>query len=72
MQKTVLPILLITTLTAQVAAASEHHHMQAKCRAAAREQLRNSNAYAAPREIAVPSYLLNEANGAMESGIAGR
>jgi hypothetical protein len=68
---TMLVVPLIAALTAQAAAASEHHHARAKDRAAAWEQLRNSNAYAAPRDIAVPSYLSNEANGAMASGIAG-
>jgi hypothetical protein len=68
---TMLVVPLIAALTAQ-AAASEHHHMGAKeDRAAAHEQLRNSNAYAAPGEFVVPSYLSNEDNGAMASGIAG-
>jgi hypothetical protein len=74
MRKKVLSLLvvpLIAALTAQAAAASEHHHTQSKDRAAAWEKLRNSNAYAAPGDIAVPSYLTNEANGAMASGIAG-
>jgi hypothetical protein len=62
---------LIAALTAQAAAASEHRHTPAKDHAAAWEQLRNSNAYAAPSVIAVPSYWSNEANGAMASGIAG-
>jgi hypothetical protein len=69
---TMLVVPLIAALTAQAAAASEHHHTRAKDRAAAWEQLRNSNAYAAPGDIAVPSYLSNEANGAMASGPAGR
>jgi hypothetical protein len=70
---TMLVVPLIAALTAQAAAASEHHHARAKDRAAAWEQLRNSNAYDAPNDndIAVPSYLSNEANGAMASGIAG-
>ena len=68
---TMLAVPLVAALTAQAAAASEHHHPRAKDRAAAWEQLRNSNAYAAPGDIAVPSYLSNEANGAMASGIAG-
>jgi hypothetical protein len=69
---TMLVVPLIAALTAQAAAAAEHHHTRAKDRAAAWEQLRNSNAYAAPGDIAVPSYLSNEANGAMASGPAGR
>ena len=68
---TMLVVPLIAALTAQAAAASEHHHTRAKDRAAAWAQMRNSNAYAAPGDIAVPSYLSNEANGAMVSGIAG-
>jgi hypothetical protein len=69
---TMLVVPLIAALTAQAAAAAEHHHTRAKDRAAAWEQLRNSNAYAAPGDIAVPSYLSNEDNGAMASGPAGR
>jgi hypothetical protein len=74
MRKTILTMLvvpLIAVLTAQAAAASEHHQTRAKDRAATWEKLRNSNAYAAPGDIAVPSYSSNEANGAMASGIAG-
>jgi hypothetical protein len=69
---TMLVVPLIAALTAQAAAASEHHHTRAKDRAATWEQLRNSNAYDAPNDIAVPSYLTNEDNGAMASGPAGR
>jgi hypothetical protein len=68
---TALFIPLITALTVQATAASEYRHTRTKDRAVASEQLRNSNAYAAPGEFAVPSYLSNEANGAMASGIAG-
>ena len=39
--------------------------------AVATEQLRNSNAYAAPRDIAVPSYRSSLDEGAMTSGMAG-
>ena|ERR1700676_3839423 len=63
----VLVVPLIATLTAQAAAASEHHHTRTKGRAVASEQWRNSNAYAAPGDIAVQS----EAEGAMTSGLAG-
>jgi hypothetical protein len=66
---TVLFIPLIAALTAQATAASGH--TRTKDRAVASEQLRNSNAYAAPSEFAVPSYLSSEDNGAMASGIAG-
>jgi hypothetical protein len=75
MRKKILNMLavpLIAALTAQAAAAAEHHHTRAKDRAAAWEQLRNSNAYAAPGDFAVPSYLSSEDNGAMASGPAGR
>lgn len=68
---TVLAVPLIAALTAQAAAASEHHHTRTKGRAAAYEQSLNSNAYAARGDIAVPSYWQNYAEGAMTSGIAG-
>jgi hypothetical protein len=75
MRKTFLSLLvvpLMAALTAQAAATSEHHHMRTKGRAVASQQFRNSsNAYAAPDDIAVPSYRSNEAEGAMTSGIAG-
>jgi hypothetical protein len=74
MRKTFLSLLvvpLIAALTAQAAATSEHHHMRKKGRAVASQQFRNSNAYAAPDDIAVPSYRSSEAEGAMTSGIAG-
>jgi hypothetical protein len=85
MRKKILGLLvvpLIAALTAQAAAAAEHHHPRAKERAAAWEKLRNSNAYAAPADIAVPlyaapgyfaapSYLSSEDKGAMASGLAG-
>ena len=67
---TVLVVPLVVALTAQAATASEHHH-RTKGRAVASEQFRNSNAYAAPDNIAVRSYWSDEANGAMASGIAG-
>jgi hypothetical protein len=75
MRKTILTMLvvpLIAALTGQAAAAAEHHHTRAKDRAAAWEQFWNSNAYAAPGDIAVPSYLSSEDKGAMASGPAGR
>jgi hypothetical protein len=68
---TVLAIPLITALTAQAAAASEHHHTRSKGHAVASEQLRNNNAYAAPGDIAVQSDLPDDAEGAMTSGLAG-
>jgi len=68
---TMVVVPLIAALTAQAAAASEHRHTRAKDRAAAWAQLRNSNAFAAPSDIAVRSYWSNEAEGAMASGIAG-
>jgi hypothetical protein len=68
---TVLFVPLIAALAAQTAAASERHHTRTKDRAAACEQLRNSNAYAASGGIAVQSNWSDYANGAMASGIAG-
>jgi hypothetical protein len=47
------------------------HHTRMKSHAVASEQLRNSNAYAAPGDIAVQSDWSNYANGAMASGVAG-
>jgi hypothetical protein len=52
---TVLGATLIAALTAQAAAASEHRYTRTKGRAAAIEQWRNTNAYAAPGDIAVQS-----------------
>jgi hypothetical protein len=68
---TVLIVPLIAALTAQAAAASEHHHMRTKGRAVVSEQLRNSNAYAAPGDIAAQSALPNLDEGAISSGMAG-
>jgi hypothetical protein len=60
MQKKVLAVLavpLIAAFTAQAAAASEHHHARTKNRAAAWEQMRNSNAYVPPgNAYAAPGY----------------
>jgi streptogramin lyase len=75
MRNTILSLLgasLIAAFSAQAAAASGHHRVPAMSRnhATASEQFRSSNAYFAPRNIAVPSdgqvY-----DGAMGSGIAG-
>jgi hypothetical protein len=74
MRKTIFSILtasLIAALTAQAAVASEHHRARAKSRAEATDQLRNSNAYAAPRDIVGPSYGASLDEGAMTSGMAG-
>jgi hypothetical protein len=68
---TVLFIPLIAALTAQATAASEHRHTRTKDSAAASEQLRNSNAYAAPDDIAVQPHRPDYDEGAMTSGIAG-
>ena len=68
---TVITASLIAALTAQAAVASEHHRARAKSRAVATEQLRNSNAYAAPRDIAMPLYGSSLDEGAMASGMAG-
>ena len=72
MRMTILKVLgatLIASLTVQMAAASEHHAR--KSHLSAVDRYRNSNAYAAPDNIAVRSYWSNEANAAMASGIAG-
>jgi hypothetical protein len=74
MQKKLLTVLfipLVAAITAQAAAASEHHHTRAKNRALISEQLRNSNAYAVPAGMAAQTDLPDYANGAMASGIAG-
>jgi hypothetical protein len=74
MRRTILTALaasLIAALTAQAAVASEPHHARTKSRAMATEQWRNSNAYAAPRDIGVQWGGSSYANGAMASGIAG-
>jgi hypothetical protein len=68
---TVIFVPVIAALTAQAATASERHHARTKDRAVVSEQIRNSNAYAAPGDFAVRSYLRSEDNGAMASGIAG-
>jgi hypothetical protein len=69
--KSLTVFVVITALAAQAAAASEHHHARTKSRAVASEQLRNSNAYAVPGDIAVQSDWSDYGNGAMASGIAG-
>jgi hypothetical protein len=67
---TILVVPLIGALTVQAAAASERYH-RTKGHTVASEQWRNSNAYAAPRDITVPSYWSSLDEGAMASGIAG-
>ena len=74
MRKKILAMLLvplIALLTAQAAAAYEHHHTQTKGRTLAGEHWRNSNAYAAPSDSALPSYWSSLDEGAMASGMAG-
>jgi hypothetical protein len=74
MRKTILTVLLIpliTALTAQATTAAEYRHTRTKDRAVASEQLRNSNAYAVPGDIAVQPDLSTYANGAMASGVPG-
>ena len=68
---TILFIPLVAAITAQAAAASEHHHMRAKNRGVISEQVRNSNAYAVPADLPTQADLSDYANGAMASGIAG-
>jgi hypothetical protein len=71
MRKRILVVPLIAALSAQAAAASEHHYTRAKGHVVACEQLGNTNAYAAPDDITVRSDWSSYANGAMASGIAG-
>jgi hypothetical protein len=68
---TVLVVPLITAFTVQAAAASERHHTRTKGRPVSSEQFRNSNAYAAPDYVAVPSRLQQLDEGMMASGPAG-
>ena len=73
MQKILLTVLFIplaAALTAQGASASEHH-TRTKDRAILSEQVRNSNAYAAPGDIALPARAADYDEGAMASGPAG-
>jgi hypothetical protein len=74
MQQTILTALVISLFAAtaaQAKTASEHRHARTKERAAVFEKFRSSNAYAAPRDIAVQPDWSNYANGAMTSGLAG-
>ena len=64
-------VLLIASITAEAATASERHRVRAKGRNFATEQWRNSNAYFARAVSWAPSYESNMAEGAMTSGIAG-
>ena len=68
---TVLFIPLVAALAAQAAAASEHHHTRVNDRAVLSEDVRNSNAYAAPGDFAVQSSRPDYDEGAMTSGLAG-
>jgi hypothetical protein len=68
---TLLVVPLLAALSAQAAVASERHHTRMKGRTVAIEQFRNSNALAAPGNIAAQSDLSAEDEGAMTSGIAG-
>jgi hypothetical protein len=61
---------LIAALTAWEAVASEHQHARAKARTSAIKEFRNSNAYAAPVDIAVqPNW--SGYDGGLGAGIAG-
>jgi hypothetical protein len=64
-------VLLIASLTAEAATASERYRVRVKARTVASEQWRNSNAYSAPAISWAPSYGSNLAEGAMTSGMAG-
>jgi hypothetical protein len=61
---------LAAALTAQAASASEHH-ARTTDRAVLSEQVRDSNAYAAPGDIALPARAADYDEGAMASGPAG-
>ena len=71
---TALVVALISALTVQAAAASEHHHSRAKSRGAAWAQMRNSNAYdargypAGSDFKAEQSYFTNMGNGYSAGG----
>jgi hypothetical protein len=71
MRKLTILVPLIAAITAQAATASERHHARTKDRAVLSEKIWNSNAYAAPGDFAVRSYLGGEDEGAMSSGSAG-
>jgi hypothetical protein len=70
MRNTILTMLVVL-LAAQTATASEHHHTRTKGHAVAIKQFRNSNAYAAPSDIAVQPGWSSYDEGAMTSGVAG-
>jgi hypothetical protein len=67
---TMLVVPLMAALASQTVAAAEHHHARTKASAAAIEQFRNSNAYAAPAYIAARPYSSGY-DGAAGSGTAG-
>jgi hypothetical protein len=74
---TLLVVPLLAVLSAQAAVASERHRTRTKNHTVAIERFRNTNAFAAPGNIAAPgnsaaqSYLSSEDEGEMTSGIAG-
>jgi outer membrane biogenesis lipoprotein LolB len=75
MRKTILSVLgasAVALLTAQTAIAAEQHHARKTDRATATEQFRNSNAYAAPANIAVQQDWSRYSTGGGMSAPAGR
>jgi outer membrane biogenesis lipoprotein LolB len=75
MRKMILSVLgasAVALLTAQTAIASERHHARKTDRATATEQFRNSNAYAAPANIAVQEDWSRYSSGGGMSAPAGR
>lgn len=60
---------LVAVSTAQAATATERHHARTSNRPVISEQVRNSNAYAAPAYVQPDASSM--ADGAMASGIAG-
>jgi hypothetical protein len=75
MRKTILSVLgasAVAVLAAQTAVASESHHARKTDRATASEQFRNSNAYAAPANVAIQSDWSRYSGGGGISAPAGR
>jgi hypothetical protein len=70
MRKTILSVVgasVIAVLTAQTAVAAEHHHARKTDRATASEQFRNSNAYAAPANVAAEQNWSGYSGGGMSA-----
>lgn len=70
--RTTLLVFLMVAVSWQTAKASERHRPRTKDRVAVLKQFRNSNAYAAPANIAAPANWSSLDEGAMSAVIAGR